>query len=84
MEVPYLGGFDPIRRTSSLGSEVLSDDDYTCMSTVEQKPVIKRKYTAQRRKHSSGDSTQEKQQNRGRKPGQSKSYLLIIPFVYLG
>lgn len=69
VDMPCLG-YDTIRRSSSIGSEVISDDDYSNMATIDQKPIMKRKYTTQRRKHSSGDSSQEKQQNRGRKPGQ--------------
>ena len=76
LDVPCLG-YDTVRRSGSLGSE-MSDDDYGNMNTMDQKPVIKRKYTTQRRKHPSGDSTQEKQQNRGRKPGQSKNHFRYI------
>lgn len=72
MDMPCLGGYDTIRRSSSIGSDVISDDDYSNMPVINQKSITKRKYTAQRRRHTShGDSTTgEKQQNRGRKPGQ--------------
>ena len=82
MDMPCLGGYDTIRRSSSIGSEVISDDDYSNMPVIDQKSSPKRKYTAQRRRHAShgGDATTgEKQQNRGRKPGQCK-HLFHVSF----
>ena len=64
------------RRTGSTGSDVLSDDDNyapvvpTTVTGHKQTTPKQRKPNSPRKKHPSGE--QNKQQNRGRKPGQSK------------
>lgn len=70
-------------RTDSTGSDVMSDDEYIPYKD-EQMPTLTKKTGNRRKLTKAGE--QQKPQNRGRKPGQSKprsrQILIFITFKF--